>query len=437
AARRIEVRPFTPAQIKLLETFADQAVIAIENVRLFNELKEALEQQTATSEILGVIASSPTNIQPVLDIVAQNAARLCEASDALIFRVNGDRQQRVASYGSMPVMEEAFNSLTRGSPSGRAMLDRETIHVHDLVASESDFPDAKTRGVALGVRTALVAPLLRGGISIGAIYVRRKEVRPFSEKQIQLLKTFADQAVIAIENVRLFKELQDRNRDLTEALERQTATSEVLKVISRSTFDLEPVLETLAENAARLCAADKAFIYRFENGLLNMAVAYNCSAELRDFVERNPVGPGRYSVTSRAALERQTIHIPDILADPEYTYLNSWENKRGMAVLGVPMLRGDDLLGVITLNRSETCPFSDKQIDLVTTFADQAVIAIENTRLLQELQARNRDLTEALEQQTATSEILGVIASSPTNIQPVLDAVVESAARLCEATNAV
>jgi GAF domain-containing protein len=433
-ARRIEVRPFTPAQIKLLETFADQAVIAIENVRLFNELKESLEQQTATSKILGVIASSPTDIQPVLDVVAESAARLCEADDALIRRLDGNVIRLVAHYGRIPPGGGADPIVSRDSGPGRAIIDRQAIHVHDLAAEVNEFPEAKFYRERSGARTFLSMPMLREGVAIGVINIRRQEVRPFSEKHIALLKTFADQAVIAIENVRLFQELQARNRDLTEALDQQTATSEVLKVISRSAFDLQPVLETLVENAARLCAADQGFIFRFEDGLLSIAVAYNASVQLREFIEQNPVVPGRSSTTSRAALERQTIHIPDILADPEYTY-TAWQVQLHRAVLAVPMLRGDDLLGVITLNRSEARPFTDKQIELVTTFADQAVIAIENTRLFQELQTKNRDLTEALEQQTATSEILRVIASSPTDIQPVLNVVAENAARLCEASD--
>src|SRR5262245_25830257 len=230
-ARRKEVRPFTPVQIKLLETFADQAVIAIENARLFQELKESLEQQTATSEILGVIASSPTDIQPVLDVVAENAARLCEAEDGDILRVDGDILRNVAAYGPMPRIPEL--PITRGVPGCRAIIDRQTIHVHDLaVEIETEFPEARVAQQLTGSRTILATPLLREGVAIGVIVIRRREVRPFADKQITLLKTFADQAVIAIENVRLFKEIQERNAELREALKHHTANSGGLGIYS-------------------------------------------------------------------------------------------------------------------------------------------------------------------------------------------------------------
>src|SRR5262249_532221 len=263
-ARRTEVRPFTPPQIKLLETFANQAVIAIENVRLFQELKESLEQQTATSEILGVIASSPTDIQPVLDVVARNAARVCGGKDARIFRIEGDMLQLAASYGTTPRGLERGLPLSRGTVSGRAVADRETIHVPDVAAElETEFPESKPTQQLVGFRTVLATPLLREEVSIGAILIHRREVRPFSHKQIKLLETFADQAVIAIENVRLFQELEGGTGEVGQSVGELRALGEVGQAVS-STLDLQTVLSTIVRHAVQLSRTDGGVVYEYD-----------------------------------------------------------------------------------------------------------------------------------------------------------------------------
>jgi GAF domain-containing protein len=426
---RETVEPFTERQIELVKTFADQAVIAIENVRLFQELKEALKQQTATSEILSVIASSPTDIQPVLDTVAENAARVCDANDAMIRLVEGNILRRVARYGQIPGSVASETPIDRSSVTGRAVADGETIYVYDLLEEQVDFPEGKKRATADGIRTVLATPLLRGGVSIGVIFIRRTEVRPFTEKQIKLLETFADQAVIAIENVRLFRELQERNAELREALEHQTATAEVLGIISRSPTDVQPVLDAIVESAARVCGIDDVLLRLHEGNIRVPRAHFGPIPVPRARVEVSVDEP--HILWMR---EHGTIHIPDVQAQNDFPMLGSGGEMR--TFLSVPLRQQGELIGGLTARRTEVRPFTLAQIKLLETFAAQAVIAIENVRLFKELQDRNRDLTEALEQQTATSEILRVIASSPTDIQPVLDVVAESAARLCEATDA-
>ncbi len=392
--RRLELRPFSDQQIRLLETFADQAVIAIENVRLFQELNEALEQQTATSEILGVIASSPTDIQPVLNAVAESAARLCEADDALISRIDGDSLKRVANYGSLPgSLGGGPTSIDRGSISGRAIIDRQTIHIHDFAAEpEDEFPNASL-AKTIGLRTVLATPLLRESVPIGTIMIRRIEVRPFSDKQIKLLETFADQAVIAIENVRLFKELQERNRDLTEALEQQTATGEVLRVIASSPTELQPVLDTLVANAVKLSGAKQGHIRQLDGEFLRVVAHHNESPERIAVLQSNPLPVSPNIPGARAFLDRKPIHILDArlhAADAQFIARQTIPTSSDSGVrtlLAVPLLREGAGIGTITIWRDVVEPFTDRQIELVKTFADQAVIAIENVRLFKELRS--------------------------------------------------
>ena len=398
------------------------------------ELREALGREMATSEILRMIARSPADVQSVMDTIAENAARLCEAADAVVWRIDGAVRHVAAHFGTIPMrqVQEEGDEIGRSTTVGRAVLDRQTIHVHDLQAAEADFPLSKSRGIASGMRTVLVTPLLRDGVALGAIHIRRQEVRPFTDKQIKLLETFADQAVIAIENARLIHEQQANNRDLTEALQQQAATSEILRVIASSPTDLQPVFEAIVGSAARLCEATFAALHRFDGQVITFDAHHGMTEpEVQESRSRFPRPPDRDIAVGRAILDRKIAHIHDIRRDPEYRVTTGQMTFR--TVLAVPLLRESTSVGAMGLWRREVQPFTDKQIALVNMFANQAVIAIENVRLFKELQERNRDLTEALEQQTATGEVLRVIASSPTELQPVLDTLLTNAVKLAGA----
>jgi signal transduction histidine kinase len=404
------------------------------------ELAEALVSQEATAEVLRAIANSAADAEMALQAIAGSAARLLDVTDADVMRVEGDVLRLVAKHGpSRQWPMGSVRPINRHWVTGRAVVDRAIVHVPDLQAAEVEFPEGAAYARQYGHRTTLATPLLREGIAIGAILLRRMDVQPLTEKQIALLKMFADQAVIAFENARLFDEVQARTRDLSESLQQQTATADVLKVISRSTFDLQTVLDTLVESAARLCEADMVNIWRPKGTSYHLAASYGVASKFKGWLKNKEylasvaIEPGRGTIVGRTLLEGRTVHVHDIQADPEYDLSGLISIGDYRTTLGVPLLREGTPIGVLFLTRTRVEPFTQKQIDLVTTFADQAVIAIENVRLFDEVQARTRELSESLEQQTATSDVLRIISGSPGELGPVFNAMLENATRICEA----
>jgi two-component system, NtrC family, sensor kinase len=392
---------FTDTQIELLKTFAEQAVIAIENARLFDEvhaktrdLTEALTYQTGSGNILSVIASSPTNVGPVLKAIVESACELCEANDAIVALKDGDDLLFQEQHGSIPVVWER-RPINRQWTAGRAVADCRPVHVHDLSAEAEEFPEGQEIERRDHVRTVLSVPLLREDESIGAILVRRTEVQPFSDKQIALLQTFTDQAVIAIENARLFNEVQARTRDLSESLQQQTATAEVLKIISASPGELEPVFQAILEKSVQICDAQFGNLALFDGNEMRIAAMNNAPRAYEELRRGDPVVPLDNSFLAPLVRTQKLVHVSDL--SELYAKSSLAKVAGARTAIAVPMLSNDDLVGAIAIYHQDVRPFTDKQIELLTNFAAQAVIAIENARLLNELRRRTDDLTRSLE----------------------------------------